>query len=125
MSYVDGFLLPVPRKNLTAYRRMAAKAGKVWMEYGAIQYLECAGDDMNIKGVVSFPRQLRVKPGETPVFSWILYRSKAHRDQVNRKVMKDPRIEKMMDMKDSPFDMKRMVYGGFRSIVEMERGKRR
>ena len=125
MSYIDGFLLPVPKKNLAAYRRMSAKAGKVWMEYGALQYIEAAGDDLNIKGVVPFPRQLRAKPGETPVFSWILYKSKAHRDQVNKKVMKDPRIEKMMVQAESPFDMKRMVYGGFKAIVEMERGKPR
>ena len=119
MSYVDGFLLPVPKKNLEAYARMSRKAGKVWREYGALDYKECAGDDLNVKGMVPFPRRIRLKPGETVVFSWIVFRSRAHRDQVNAKVMKDPRLAGMMDSKAMPFDLKRMVYGGFKVIVDL------
>jgi len=118
MRYVDGFVLPVPRKNLQVYRRMARKAGKVWREHGALEYRECVGDDLNIKGVKTFPLQIRPKPGETVMFSWIVYRSRAHRDRVNAKVMKDPRLAKMMDPKAMPFDSKRMVYGGFKVLVE-------
>ena len=118
MSYVDGFLLPVPKKNLPAYRRMAQKAGKIWRKYGALDYKECAGDDLNVKMGVPFPRQLKVKPGETVVFSYIVYKSRAHRDRVNAKVMKDPRIQNMMDPKDMPFDVKRMAYGGFKVLVD-------
>jgi uncharacterized protein YbaA (DUF1428 family) len=118
MPYVDGFVLPIPRKNLQAYRRMAQKAGKVWREHGALEYRECVGDDLDVKGVKTFPRQIKPKPGETVVFSWIVYRSRAHRDQVNKKVMKDPRLASMMDEKSMPFDMKRMVYGGFKVLVE-------
>jgi uncharacterized protein YbaA (DUF1428 family) len=116
-KYVDGFVIPVPKKNLAAYRKLSAKAGKVWMEYGALQYVECAGDDLNIKGVMSFPKQLKVKPGETVVFAWIAYASKAQRDRVNKRVMKDPRLA-TMSAKNSPFDVKRMCYGGFKAIVE-------
>ncbi len=118
MHYVDGFLLPVPKKNLEAYRRMAQKAGKVWREHCALQYIETAGDDLDIKFVVSFTKQMKLKRGETPVFSWIVYKSRAHRDKVNAKVMKDPRLAKMMDPKKMPFDMKRMVYGGFKVLVD-------
>ncbi len=119
MKYVDGFVLPVPKKNLNAYRLMAGKAGKIWKEHGALEYRECAGDDINVKGVVPFSRSVKLKSGETVVFSWIVYKSRAHRDAVNAKVMKDPRILKMMnDMKTMPFDMKRMIYGGFKTIVE-------
>jgi len=117
MRYVDGFLLPVPKKNLKAYARMAQKAGKIWRKYGALDYKECAGDDLNVKMGVPFPRQLKVKPGETVVFSYIVYKSRAHRDRVNAKVMKDPRIQNMCDPKDMPFDVKRMVYGGFKVLV--------
>ena len=119
MAYVDGFLLPIPKRNIPAYRRLALKAGKVWKEHGALDYKECVGDDLFIKGVKPFPRQLRVKAGETVVFSWILYRSRAHRDRVNKKVMSDPRLASMMDPKNSPFDMKRMLYGGFRVLVDL------
>jgi uncharacterized protein YbaA (DUF1428 family) len=118
MPYVDGFVLAVPKKNLEAYRRMARTAGKVWREHGALEFRECAGDDLNVKGVrLTFPRLIRAKPGETVMFSWIVYRSRAHRDRVNAKVMSDPRITRMMDAKAMPFDSKRMVFGGFEVIV--------
>jgi uncharacterized protein YbaA (DUF1428 family) len=116
--YVDGFVIPVPKRNLAAYRRMSQKAGKVWREHGALDYRECAGDDLNIKMCLPFPRGIRTKPGETVVFSWILYKSRAHRDLVNAKVMKDPRLASMMDSSKMPFDCKRMLYGGFKTIVE-------
>jgi uncharacterized protein YbaA (DUF1428 family) len=119
MAYVDGFLLAVPRRNLQAYRRMSHRAGKVWREYGALDYKECAGDDLQVKGMVSFKRVIRVKPGETVVFSWIVFKSRAHRDRVNARVMKDPRLAKMMDPKSMPFDAKRMVYGGFKVLVDL------
>lgn len=117
--YVDGFLLPVPKKNLQAYRRMAQKAGKIWRELGAVEYRECSGDDLDVKMGVSFKRVIKLKPGETVVFSWIVYKSRAHRDSVNAKVMKDPRMEKMLEGKEMPFDVKRMSYGGFKIIVEV------
>lgn len=116
--YVDGFVLPVPKKNLATYRAMARKAGKVWREHGALDYRECAGEDLEIKGMLSFTRMAKTKPGETVVFAWILYRSRKHRDQVNAKVMKDPRMAAMMKDKKMPFDVKRMAYGGFETIVE-------
>ncbi len=119
MRYVDGFVLPVPKNKLQAYRRMSSKAGKVWREHGAIEYLECVGDDLNVKGMKTFPRQIKPKPGETVVFSWILFKSRAHRDRVNAKVMKDPRLATMMDAKAMPFDAKRMVYGGFKVLVDL------
>jgi uncharacterized protein YbaA (DUF1428 family) len=119
MAYVDGFLLPVPKKNLEAYTRMSRRAGKVWREHGALDYKECAGDDLNVKGMVPFPRSIKLKPGETVVFSWIVFKSRAHRDRVNARVMKDPRLAGMMDSKAMPFDVKRMVYGGFRVIVDL------
>jgi uncharacterized protein YbaA (DUF1428 family) len=119
MRYVDGFVLPVPRKKLDAYRRMAQKAGKVWREHGAVEYLECVGDDLNVKMGVPFPRRVRAKRGEAVFFSFIVYKSRAHRDRVNAKVMKDPRLASMMDMKSMPFDMKRMMYGGFKALVDL------
>ena len=118
MPYVDGFLLPVPKKNLPAYCRMATKAGKIWRKYGALDYKECAGDDLKVKMGVPFPRQIKVKPGETVVFSYIVYKSRAHRDRVNAKVMKDPQIQNMCDPKDMPFVVKRMAYGGFKVLVD-------
>jgi uncharacterized protein YbaA (DUF1428 family) len=118
MRYVDGYVLPVPKKNLQAYRRMAEKAGRIWREHGALEYRECAGDDLNVKMGVAFPRRMKAKPGETVVFAWIVFKSRAHRDGVNTKVMKDPRLAKMMDMKSMPFDVKRMVYGGFKVLVD-------
>jgi uncharacterized protein YbaA (DUF1428 family) len=117
MPYVDGFLLPVPKKNLPAYRRMASKAGKIWKEHGALEYRECVGDDLDVKMGVSFKKNIKLKPNETVVFSWIVYKSRAHRDKVNAKVMKDPRMNEW-DPKSMPFDVKRMAYGGFKVIVE-------
>jgi uncharacterized protein YbaA (DUF1428 family) len=119
MRYVDGFLLPVPKKNLPAYMRMARKAGKVWLELGALEYRECTGDDLDTKMGLAFPRLMKLKRGETAVFSWIVYKSKAHRNAVNKKVMKDPRILAMMDPKAMPFDLKRMSMGGFEVQVDL------
>ena len=118
MRYVDGFVLPVPKKNLQAYRRLARKASGIWREHGALEYRECVGDDLNVKMGVPFTRRIKLKPGETVVFSWIVYKSRAHRDRVNAKVMKDPRVTSMCDPKDMPFDVKRMVYGGFKVLVD-------
>jgi len=117
--YVDGFVLPVPKKKIAAYRRLAQKASKIWKELGALDYKECLGDDLNIKFCTPFPKGIRSKPDETVVFSYIVYKSRKHRDQVNAKVMKDPRIAAMCDPKDMPFDCKRMLYGGFKTIVEI------
>ena len=117
-KYVDGYVLPVPKKNLPAYRRMAQKAGKVWREHGALEFRECAGEDLKITMGVPFSRLAKVKLGETVVFSWIVFKSRADRDRVNAKVMKDPRLAKMMDPKAMPFDCKRMTYGGFEVIVD-------
>jgi uncharacterized protein YbaA (DUF1428 family) len=117
--YVDGFLLPVPRGKLGAYREISRKAGKVWRELGALEYRECVGDDLKVKMGKSFPALARVKGSERVIFSWIVYKSRAHRDRVNARVMKDPRIAAMMDPKSMPFDVKRMAYGGFSVIVDM------
>ena len=117
MRYVDGYVVPVPKKSLQAYRRIAQKAGKIWREYGALEYRECAGDELDVKWAVPFPRMIKLKPGETVVFAWIVFNSRAHRDRVNAKVMKDPRLAKM-DPKSMPFDSKRMVYGGFKVLVD-------
>ena len=116
--YVDGFVLPVPKKKVTAYRRMALKASKIWREHGALEYRECVGDDLNVAVGMPFPKGIRTKPGETVVFAYIAYKSRAHRNQVNARVMKDPRIASMCDPKNMPFDCKRMLYGGFETIVE-------
>ena len=116
MRYVDGYVLPVPRKNLEAYRRIARKAGKIWREHGALEFRECAGDDLDVKGMVPFPRTIRLKRGETVVFSWVVFKSRADRDRVNEKVMSDPRLSGM-DPKAMPFDCKRIVYGGFKVLV--------
>ncbi|MCG3129448.1 MAG: putative protein YbaA [Phycisphaerae bacterium] len=118
MAYVDGFVLPVPTKNLAAYRKIAKKAGKIWRELGALEYRECVGDDLDVHCGVPFPKIVKPKAGETIVFSWIVYKSKAHRDKVNAKVMADPRIANMIDPKACPFDCKRMCYGGFKVLVE-------
>lgn len=118
MHYVDGYVLPVPKKNMGAYRRMAQKAGKIWREHGALDYKECVGDDLNVKWGVPFSRPVKAKPGETVIFAWILFKSRAHRDRVNAKVMKDPRLTSSMDAKSMPFDCTRMVYGGFKTLVE-------
>jgi uncharacterized protein YbaA (DUF1428 family) len=116
--YVDGFVAPVPKRNIDAYRRIARRAGKIWREYGALEYRECIADDVEMGKLTSFPRSVKVKRGETVVFSWIVYKSRAHRDRVNEKAMKDPRIAEM-DPKDMPLDMKRMIYGGFEVIVDV------
>jgi uncharacterized protein YbaA (DUF1428 family) len=116
--YVDGFVIAVPRKNVETYREIAQKASRVWKEHGALQYFECVGEDLKVKGTTSFPRMTKAKRGETVVFSWIVYKSRAHRDRVNAKVMKDPRIAAMMKPNAMPFDVKRMAYGGFEVIVE-------
>ena len=121
MRYVDGFVLPVPKKNLAAYTRMSRRAGRVWREHGALDYQEWAGDDLEVKMGLPFKRTVRAKPGETVVFSWIVYSSRAHRDRVNAKVMKDPRLATMMQAKAMPFDVKRMAYGGFRNLVSITR----
>jgi uncharacterized protein YbaA (DUF1428 family) len=118
MAYVDGFVLAVPTTKLDAYRRLSQRAGRVWREHGALEYRECAGDDLNVKMGVPFPRLAKAKVGETVVFSWIVYKSRAHRDRVNAKVMKDPRITKTMN-EPMPFDVKRMAYGGFKVFVDM------
>ena len=119
MSYVDGFVVPVPVKKLPAYRRLAKKAGKVWREFGALDYKEWIGDDVPVGKLTSFPRSVKVKRGETVVFSWIVYKSRADRDRINAKVMKDPRLADMMDPKKMPFDGKRLIYGGFKLLVDV------
>jgi len=118
MGYVDGFVVPVPKKKLAAYRRMASKAGKVWREHGALDYKECVADDVKRGKQTSFPQSVKLKPGETVVFSWIVYRSRAHRDRVNAKVMADPRLASMMNPNELPFDGMRMFWGGFKVIVD-------
>jgi uncharacterized protein YbaA (DUF1428 family) len=119
MGYVDGYVLPVPKKNLKAYRRLAQQAGEIWREHGALEYRECVGDDLKTKMGVPFPKSAKAKSGETVIFAYIVFKSRAHRDRVNAKVMKDPRITGMCDPKNMPFDCKRMVYGGFRVLVEV------
>ncbi len=110
--------MPVPKENLPAYRRVAQKAGKIWKEYGALEFLECVADDVQPGKLTSFPQSVKLKPDETVVFSWIMFKSRAHRDRVNAKLMKDPRMADMMDPKAMPFDGKRMIYGGFKVFVE-------
>ena len=121
MSYVDGFVLPVPRANVDAYRRLARKAGKVWMEHGALEYVEAVADDVQPGKLTSFPQAVKLKPDEVVVFSWIRYRSRAHRDKVNKAAMADPRVAGM-GSEQMPFDDKRMVWGGFKPIVELDAG---
>jgi uncharacterized protein YbaA (DUF1428 family) len=118
-NYVDGFVLAVPKRNLDAYRRIARKAGKIWREHGALEVRECVADDVPMGKLTSFPQSVKLKRGEIVVFSWIVYKSRAHRDRVNAKVMKDPRLAKEMDPKGMPADMKRMIYGGFKVIVDV------
>jgi uncharacterized protein YbaA (DUF1428 family) len=117
-QYVDGFVLPVPKDNVDAYRRMARKAGKIWREHGAVAFHECVADDVDPGKLTSFPRSVKAKPDETVVFAWIVYKSRAHRDRVNTKVMSDPRSAEM-SAADMPFDTKRMFWGGFRMIVDV------
>jgi uncharacterized protein YbaA (DUF1428 family) len=118
MKYVDGFVLAVPTKNLAAYRKMATVGGKVWRKHGALEYAEAVGDDLDVKFGVSFKKLMKPKRGETIVFSWIVFKSRAHRDQVNKKVMSDPEVKKAMENTAMPFDVKRMAYGGFKFLVE-------
>jgi uncharacterized protein YbaA (DUF1428 family) len=119
MPYVDGFILAVPKKNLAAYVRMSKKAGKIWREYGALDYREWVADDVKPGKLTSFPQSVKLKPNETVVFSWITYKSRAQRDKINTKVMSDPRLKSMMDGESMPFDGKRMIYGGFASLVKV------
>ena len=118
MAYVDGFLTPVPKRKLAEYQRMSRLMGKVWREHGALEFRECAADDVKWGKRTSFPRAVKQKPAETVCFAYIVYKSRAHRDSVNAKVMKDPRLKNMMDPKAMPFDGKRMFWGGFKVIVE-------
>ena len=119
MGYIDGFVVPVPKRKLDAYLSMARKAGKVWREHGALVYVEGVADDVKNGKHTSFPQSVKLKSGETVFFSYIVYKSRAHRDRVNAKVMKDPRVKPMMDPKTLPFDGKRMFWGGFKTLVEL------
>jgi uncharacterized protein YbaA (DUF1428 family) len=119
MEYVDGFIVPVPKKKMAAYRALARKAGKIWREYGALDYRECIAEDVKVGKLTSFPRSVKLKPQEVVVFSWIVYKSRAHRDRVNAKVMKDPRLAGM-NPKTMPFDAKRLIYGGFETFVKLK-----
>ena len=118
MPYADGFVLAIPKRQVQNYRRIARRAGRIWRDHGALEYRECVGDDLKAGMGVPFPRLAKAKPGETVCFSWIVYRSRAHRDRVNARVMKDPRMAKMMNL-SMPFDMKRMAYGGFKVFVDL------
>jgi uncharacterized protein YbaA (DUF1428 family) len=118
--YVDGFVIPMKKSKLAAYRKMAAQAGKIWKDHGALEYLECIGDDLRIAGItMTFPKLTKLKPGETVAFSFIVYKSRKHRDVVNKKVMADPRTQAMCDPENPTFDMKRMAFGGFAAIVDL------
>jgi len=117
--YVDGFVVPVPADNVEAYRRIARRAGKIWREYGALEYVECLADDVKPGKTTSFPQSVKLKEGEVVVFSWIVYKSRKDRDRINAKVMADPRLADMMDPKAMPFDAKRMFWGGFKTMVEL------
>jgi uncharacterized protein YbaA (DUF1428 family) len=119
MAYVDGFVVPVPKRKLSTYRSMAKKAGKVWRDHGALEYRESVADDVKVGKWTSFPRSVKLKGSETVVFSWIVYKSRAHRDRVVAKVMKDKRLASMMDPKAMPFDARRMIYGGFNVVVDV------
>jgi len=118
-NYVDGFVLPVPKDKVPAYRRLARKAGEVWKEHGALAYVECVADDVKPGKYTSFPQSVKLKKGEVVCFAWIVYKSRRHRDSVNAKVMNDARIAEAMSKGPVPFDMKRMIFGGFKTIVEM------
>jgi uncharacterized protein YbaA (DUF1428 family) len=118
-GYVDGFLLPIPKKNVAAYRKLAQLAGKVWLDHGAIDYVECIADDVKKGKVTSFPQAVKLKKGEVVFFSWATYKSKAHRDRVMKKVMSDPRMQEFMDEDKMPFDGMRMMWGGFKPVVKL------
>ena len=117
-QYIDAFVVPVPKKKVQAYIKLSKAAGKIWREFGALEYRECLGDQLEIQGVLSFPKGIKAKKGETIFFSWIVYRSRAHRDKVNARIMKDPRVAEMCQAAGMPFDMKRMLYGGFTVAVD-------
>ena len=119
MKYVDGFVVPVPKNKLAAYKRMSRRAGKVWREHGAIEYVECVADDVKPGKVTSFPQAVKLKPAEVVVFSWVVYKNRAARDRVMKKVMTDPRLRDMINPKKQPFDGMRMFWGGFKTIVEL------
>ena len=119
MAYVDGFITPVPKRRLEAYRRMSRKFGKVWRDHGALEFRECVADDVKWGKRTSFPRAVKQKPGETVLFSYIVYKSRTDRDRVNAKAMKDKRTASMMDPKTMPFDAKRMFWGGFKVLVDL------
>ena len=118
MSYVDGYVLPIPKKFIKDYKKIATKAGKIWKEHGALDYKECVGDDLKVKGLTQFTKLQKTKPSETVVFAYVLFKSRKHRDAVNAKVMKDPRLLEMCDASKMPFDVKRMAYGGFNVFVD-------
>lgn len=117
--YVDGFVIPVQKSRLDEYRRIARKAGKIWREYGALEVVECVADDVDPGKLTSFPRSVKLKPDEVVVFSWIAYKTRAQRDRIMKQIMEDPRMAKMMEPKDMPFDAKRMFWGGFKTLVEL------
>ncbi|MEO8421781.1 MAG: DUF1428 domain-containing protein [Hyphomicrobium sp.] len=119
MPYVDGFIVPVPKKNLAAYKKMAQLAGKVWLEHGALEFKEYIAEDVKVGKLTSFPQAVKLKPGEVVMFSYIVFKNRAARDKVNKKVMGDPRLNDMMQGKDMPFDGKRMIYGGFETLVDL------
>jgi len=119
MAYVDGFVVPVPRRNVQKYKQIARKMGRIWREHGALSYTESMGDDVKPGKLTSFPQAVKLKPGETVIFAWVVYKSRAQRDKVNAKVMKDPRLAGMMNPKDLPFDGKRMFWGGFKTFVAL------
>jgi uncharacterized protein YbaA (DUF1428 family) len=119
MAYVDGFLLPLPKSNIEKYKEIATRCGAVWLEHGALQYRECIAEDVKPGKLTSFPQSVDLKDDETVIFSWIVYESRAHRDEVNEKVMNDPRITEMMNPGSMPFDGKRMIYGGFDVLIDL------
>ena len=119
MAYVDGFIVAVPKKNLAAYKKLSVLCGKVWREHGALDYREWVADDVKVGKLTSFPRAVKKKPDETVVFAWITYKSRAARDKVNARVMADPRLKSAMDASNAPFDAKRLIYGGFESLVKV------
>jgi uncharacterized protein YbaA (DUF1428 family) len=119
MGYVDGFVLPLPKENLESYREIATKCGAIWREHGALEFRECIAEDVKVGKLTSFPQSVNLEAGEMVVFSWIVYKSRAHRDEVNEKVMKDPRMADLMKPESMPFDGRRMIYGGFEMIVDL------
>ena len=119
MAYVDGFVVPVPKQNLERYKQMSNACGKIWRELGALEYRECVGDDVKPGKLTSFPQSVNLEEGEVVVFSWIVYESRASRDEINDKVMKDPRMEEWMKPESMPFDGKRLIYGGFEMIIDV------